>query len=57
MALSRKRHHLYSLRPDIAVIPEGLPVSVTLSLTVIAKAMGKSKVLCKSLTTVQAEFH
>ena len=22
MALSRKRHHLYSLRPDIAVIPE-----------------------------------
>jgi sodium/potassium-transporting ATPase subunit alpha len=31
----------------IAVIPEGLPVAVTLSLTVIAKAMGKSKVLCK----------
>ena len=37
----------------IAVIPEGLPVSVTLSLTVIAKAMGKSKVLCKSLSTVE----
>ena len=37
----------------VAVIPEGLPVSVTLSLTVIAKAMGKSKVLCKSLTTVE----
>ena len=37
----------------IAVIPEGLPVSVTLSLTVIAKAMGKCKVLCKSLTTVE----
>lgn len=37
----------------IAVIPEGLPVSVTLSLTVIAKAMGNSKVLCKSLTTVE----
>src|SRR5579862_4774609 len=37
----------------IAVIPEGLPVSVTLSLTVIAKAMGRSKVLCKSLTTVE----
>ena len=37
----------------IAVIPEGLPVSVTLSLTVIAKAMGKNKVLCKSLTTVE----
>src|SRR5271167_1335826 len=37
----------------IAVIPEGLPVSVTLSLTVIAKAMGKSKVLCKALATVE----
>jgi sodium/potassium-transporting ATPase subunit alpha len=37
----------------IAVIPEGLPVSVTLSLTVIAKAMGKCKVLCKSLATVE----
>ena len=37
----------------IAVIPEGLPVSVTLSLTVIAKAMGKNKVLCKSLATVE----
>jgi sodium/potassium-transporting ATPase subunit alpha len=37
----------------VAVIPEGLPVSVTLSLTVIAKALGKHKVLCKSLTTVE----
>jgi sodium/potassium-transporting ATPase subunit alpha len=37
----------------IAVIPEGLPVSVTLSLTVIAQAMGKCKVLCKSLATVE----
>jgi sodium/potassium-transporting ATPase subunit alpha len=37
----------------IAVVPEGLPVSVTLSLTVIAKALGKNKVLCKSLTTVE----
>ena len=37
----------------IAVIPEGLPVSVTLSLTVIAKALGDCKVLCKSLTTVE----
>lgn len=37
----------------VAVIPEGLPVSVTLSLTVIAKALGKNKVLCKSLTTVE----
>lgn len=37
----------------VAVIPEGLPVSVTLSLTVIAKALGRNKVLCKSLTTVE----
>jgi sodium/potassium-transporting ATPase subunit alpha len=37
----------------VAVIPEGLPVSVTLSLTVIAKALGENKVLCKSLTTVE----
>jgi sodium/potassium-transporting ATPase subunit alpha len=37
----------------VAVIPEGLPVSVTLSLTIIAKALGKNKVLCKSLTTVE----
>jgi len=37
----------------VAVIPEGLPVSVTLSLTVIAKALGNNKVLCKSLTTVE----
>ena len=37
----------------IAVIPEGLPVSVTLALTVIAKALGNCKVLCKSLSTVE----
>jgi len=37
----------------IAVIPEGLPVSVTLALTVIAKALGDCKVLCKSLSTVE----
>lgn len=37
----------------VAVIPEGLPISVTLSLTVIAKALGNNKVLCKSLTTVE----
>ena len=37
----------------VAVIPEGLPVSVTLSLTVIAKALADAKVLCKSLTTVE----
>ena len=37
----------------VAVIPEGLPVSVTLSLTIIAKALADAKVLCKSLTTVE----
>lgn len=37
----------------VAVIPEGLPVSVTLSLTIIAKALAGAKVLCKSLTTVE----
>ena len=37
----------------VAVIPEGLPVSVTLSLTIIAKALANAKVLCKSLTTVE----
>ena len=37
----------------IAVIPEGLPVSITLALTVIAKALGNCKVLCKSLSTVE----
>lgn len=37
----------------VAFIPEGLPVCVTLSLTVIANAMRKKKVLCKSLATVE----
>jgi sodium/potassium-transporting ATPase subunit alpha len=37
----------------VAVIPEGLPVSVTLSLTIIAKALADAKVLCKSLTVVE----
>ncbi|KAF8890953.1 hypothetical protein BD779DRAFT_1610703 [Infundibulicybe gibba] len=35
----------------VAFIPEGLPVCVTLSLTVIARAMRKSNILCKSLAT------
>jgi len=38
----------------VAFIPEGLPVCVTLSLTVIAAAMRKSSVLCKSLSTVES---
>jgi sodium/potassium-transporting ATPase subunit alpha len=37
----------------VAFIPEGLPVSVTLSLAVIANTLGKAKVLCKSLMTVE----
>lgn len=37
----------------VAFIPEGLPIAVTLSLTVIANAMRESKVLCKSLGTVE----
>ncbi|KAJ7211566.1 hypothetical protein GGX14DRAFT_697247 [Mycena pura] len=38
----------------IAFIPEGLPVCVTLSLTVIASAMRSSSILCKSLSTVES---
>ncbi|KAF7331386.1 hypothetical protein MKEN_00016600 [Mycena kentingensis (nom. inval.)] len=38
----------------VAFIPEGLPVCVTLSLTVIAGAMRKSSILCKSLSTVES---
>jgi sodium/potassium-transporting ATPase subunit alpha len=38
----------------VAFIPEGLPVCVTLSLTVIAGAMRKSNILCKSLSTVES---
>ncbi|KAF7984332.1 hypothetical protein HWV62_15333 [Athelia sp. TMB] len=38
----------------VAFIPEGLPVCVTLSLTVIAGAMRKSNILCKSLATVES---
>lgn len=34
------------------ILPTGLPVSVTLSLTVIANAMKRDKILCKSLSTV-----
>ncbi|KAF8205169.1 hypothetical protein K438DRAFT_1818664 [Mycena galopus ATCC 62051] len=38
----------------VAFIPEGLPVCVTLSLTVIARAMRGSSILCKSLATVES---
>ncbi|KAF7300959.1 Calcium ATPase [Mycena indigotica] len=38
----------------VAFIPEGLPVCVTLSLTVIAGAMRSSSILCKSLATVES---
>lgn len=37
----------------VAFIPEGLPASVTISLSVIANALAKNKVLCKSLMTVE----
>ncbi|KAJ7583582.1 hypothetical protein C8J56DRAFT_213171 [Mycena floridula] len=37
----------------VAFIPEGLPICVTLSLTVIARAMRRANVLCKSLSTVE----
>ncbi|KAJ7983238.1 hypothetical protein DFH06DRAFT_1266674 [Mycena polygramma] len=38
----------------VAFIPEGLPVCVTLSLTVIAGAMRSNSILCKSLSTVES---
>ncbi|KAJ7499921.1 hypothetical protein FB451DRAFT_1015261, partial [Mycena latifolia] len=38
----------------VAFIPEGLPVCVTLSLTVIARAMRSNAILCKSLATVES---
>jgi sodium/potassium-transporting ATPase subunit alpha len=52
-ALSTTQLLITTISVLIAVIPEGLPVSVTLALTVIAKALGNSKVLCKSLSTVE----
>jgi sodium/potassium-transporting ATPase subunit alpha len=35
------------------VIPEGLPIAVTTSLTIVANVMRKNKILCKSLKTVE----
>jgi sodium/potassium-transporting ATPase subunit alpha len=37
----------------IAFIPEGLPISVTASLTITANTMKKNQILCKSLKTVE----
>jgi sodium/potassium-transporting ATPase subunit alpha len=37
----------------IAFVPEGLPVAITASLTIVANAMKKHNVLCKSLKTVE----
>ncbi|KAJ7499936.1 hypothetical protein FB451DRAFT_1385591 [Mycena latifolia] len=38
----------------VACLPDGLPVCVTLSLTVIARAMRSNAILCKSLATVES---
>jgi len=37
----------------VAFIPEGLPIAITTSLTVVANIMKKNKILCKSLKTVE----
>ena len=37
----------------IAFVPEGLPVAITASLTIVANTMRKHNVLCKSLKTVE----
>lgn len=37
----------------VAFIPEGLPVSVTISLKVIANTLSRNKILCKTLMTVE----
>ncbi|ORX56789.1 calcium ATPase [Hesseltinella vesiculosa] len=37
----------------VAFVPEGMPVAVTLCLTLIARRMQKANVLCKVLTTVE----
>ncbi|KAK4049497.1 hypothetical protein OIO90_005448 [Microbotryomycetes sp. JL221] len=38
----------------VAFLPEGLPIAVTLSLTIIASSMSKKNVLCKSLSVVES---
>ncbi|OJJ42424.1 hypothetical protein ASPZODRAFT_20541 [Penicilliopsis zonata CBS 506.65] len=37
----------------IAFIPEGLPIALTMSLTIVANIMKKNKILCKTLATVE----
>jgi sodium/potassium-transporting ATPase subunit alpha len=37
----------------VAFIPEGLPIAVTASLTIVANIMRKNDILCKSLATVE----
>ncbi|KAF2647322.1 calcium ATPase [Lophiostoma macrostomum CBS 122681] len=37
----------------VAFIPEGLPIALTTSLTIVAGIMRKEKILCKSLKTVE----
>ncbi|KAB8356427.1 hypothetical protein FH972_024010 [Carpinus fangiana] len=37
----------------IAFVPEGLPIALTASMTIVANVMRKSNVLCKSLKTVE----
>ena len=37
----------------VAFIPEGLPIAVTASLTIVAAVMKKNSILCKSLKTVE----
>ncbi|CEJ02702.1 hypothetical protein RMCBS344292_16699 [Rhizopus microsporus] len=37
----------------VAFVPEGMPVAVTLCLTIIARRMQKNNIVCKVLTTVE----
>lgn len=37
----------------VAFIPEGLPIALTASLTIIARVMSRNKILCKSLKTIE----
>jgi sodium/potassium-transporting ATPase subunit alpha len=43
-----------SISMIVCFIPEGLPASVTLVLTFVAKRMYKQKVMVKTLATVEA---
>jgi sodium/potassium-transporting ATPase subunit alpha len=37
----------------IAFVPEGLPIAVSMGLTIVAGIMKKNSILCKSLATVE----